>query len=290
MNATLTTTSPNTAQKKPESDGIITSSKPKYQAKRLNREEIFMRWYQTIKGANHFLVPPNYPGHEHKWIHLDAGLSICDVCGADHICFQGTCPTVQMEHSESVCSISGCVIVLSELQAEWAALERVQPPTHKKMADATNTKNKGMMMMVPIKKRGAPYSMCHTGPASTNSSGGSSTTMLKTANSRQHHVPASFSRHADIHDLVEIVVAEILNSQKTIRCMTEEASRDQTRKVTFLARMMRETISSTTTATTGNTGSLPQRPNMILLEARLSWQCRKCRALLPQVVSPLSLS
>jgi len=214
-----------------------------------SREEILKRLYRSVKGNNHFLVPPDYPGHDHKWVHLDAGLSICDLCGADHICFQGHCPTVQMEHSESVCSITGCIIVLSEMQAEWAASERVQPPTHITIeGSSAAAKKRSALIMKGLSCKG----------------------------------------HTDIHDLVEIVVTEILSSQKTIRCMAEEASRDHARKMTYLARIIRETLSAVvvvppcSTATTAAT-ALPQRPNMILFEAKLSWQCRKCRALLPQV-------
>ena len=64
-------------------------------------QRALVQLYTSVKGRN-FLVPPNYPGHDHAWVSLDAGLCICSVCGAEHVCFQGTCPVVQMEHSETV--------------------------------------------------------------------------------------------------------------------------------------------------------------------------------------------
>ena len=79
--------------------------------------------YVSVKGD--FLLPPEYDvGHTHKWITLDAGYCVCQLCGLDHVCFQGKCPVVSMEHSEEVCSISGCVILKTEMRPEWGAVER----------------------------------------------------------------------------------------------------------------------------------------------------------------------
>ena len=128
-----------------------------------------------------------------------------------------------MDHSESVCSISGCVISLSELKAEWGALDRTQQPL------------------------------------SSSSAKG---------NKRAHH--------ADIHDNVEVVVREILDSSKTLQCMKAETERDNSRKAAFLVRIIREFSAQS------NRDGQEERPNLIDMEAQLSWQCRKCRSLLSQ--------
>ena len=79
--------------------------------------------YVMIKGE--FLLPRDYIiGHVHKWCTLDADFCVCEICGCDHVCFQGECPVVSMEHSEQVCSISGCVILKTEMKPEWGAMER----------------------------------------------------------------------------------------------------------------------------------------------------------------------
>jgi hypothetical protein len=134
-----------------------------------------------------------------------------------------------MEQSELVCSISGCVIVLSELKAEWGALERVHAP-----------------------------------PAALSSK---KTPLQKTA-----------IRAGNIHDMVELVVREVLDSPKTARCLAEETVRDQARRHSCLARLVRELAH--------NTATRKERPNLLHLEAQLSWQCRKSRAL---VHAPASL-
>jgi len=174
-----------------------------------------MKLYKAIHGD--FLVPPNYPGHDHQWLSLDAGLNICTLCGADHVCFQGTCPMVQMDHSESICSISGCIIILSELRAEWSMSQRAQGDS----LDYVNPK------------------------------------------------------HPDVYDTVEVVVREILDSSKTARCMQEEIQRDETRRNGYLARIIRDIGI--------DQDALYQRPNMLVLEAKLAWQCRKFRRLLSKV-------
>ena len=182
--------------------------------------------YTAVKGD--FLLPPNYPGHEHKWVALDAGLNICECCGAEHICFKGHCPTVQMDHSETVCSISGCIILLSEMRTEWGALDRVHslPPP------------------VGATKKAQP-----------------------------HQIVRAAMRADTIHDVVEMVVRELLDSPKTARCFQEERNRDQTRKHACLAKLIRDMAHTL------------QRPNMLHLEAQLAWHCRKCRLAMP--ASPL---
>ena len=196
----------------------------------------YKQLYVAIKGD--FLVPPHYPGHEHTWVALDAGMSICTVCGAEHVCFQGHCPMVQMEHSERVCSITGCVIVLSELTAEWGALDRVHSP--------------------------APSALTKT------------------------HYPLSALR--DVHDTVEMVVQEILDSPKTLHCMAEERERDDARKLACLSKLIKEVTHHHDQHSHGASASSSEasvRPNMLDFEAKLSWQCRKCRAHLPQARIPI---
>lgn len=185
----------------------------------------FKKLYTDIEGE--FLLPPNYPGHEYKWVALDAGLSICELCGADHVCFRGQCPTVQMEQSELVCSISGCVIVLSELKAEWGALDRVHDDK------ASDTRGRQLLWRRPITKT---------------------------------------KKGDNIHDVVELVVRDILDSHKTAKCISEEASRDQARKMSCLAKIIREMANENMMM------RVRERPNMLVLEAKLFWHCRKCRA------------
>jgi hypothetical protein len=183
--------------------------------------QTFKALYASVKGD--FMLPPNYPGHEHDWEQLDAGLCLCKTCGAEHICFRGECPHIEMEHSEQVCSISGCVVLLSELRAEWGSLDRVHAPP----------------MQLPGLKRGQSLAM--------------------------------LSRRTNtIHDTVESVVRELLDSHKTARCLADEQTRDQARKHACLAKVIREMAHAG--------GYTPmQRPNMLHLEAKLSWLCRKCR-------------
>ena len=184
--------------------------------------QTFKSLYTSVKGD--FLLPPNYPGHEHEWVQLDAGLCICKACGAEHICFRGECTHIEMDHSEQVCAISGCVVLLSELRAEWGALDRVHtPPTQ-----PTGLK-KGQSLALLSRR--------------TNS----------------------------IHDTVEGVVREILDSPKTARCFLEEQTRDHARKHACLSKVIRDIAQ-------GDGSSPLQRPNMLHLEAKLAWQCRKCRS------------
>ena len=188
-------------------------------------EMALLQLYKTIHG--NFLVPPNYPGHDHVWVSLDAGLNICKICGTEHICFQGACKMIQMEHSESICAISGCVIILSELRSEWStAADSQQHHEDEPLPPSTMTMTK------------------------------------------KHSI-------SDVYDTVEMVVREILDSSKTARCMQEETLRDDARRSAYLARIIRDIAI--------DQEALNHRPNILDLEAKLAWQCRKFRRLLSKV-------
>ena len=250
--------------------------------------DCLMRQYKDLYVAikDEFLVPVNYQGHVHDWVQLDAGMCVCNLCGAEHICFRGDCPTVQMEQSEHVCSISGCVIVLSEMKAEWGALDRVHTPAghsslhhnHHTTLGGQSARARAAMhrqqQAMTVKKeepkaepnahlraQGDPMVLSHILPS--------------------FHSPLLMKRTSTIHDTVEMVVREILDSPKTARCLAEEAHRDQARQQSCLAKLIREL------AAAQHHGM--QRPNMLHLEAKLSWQCHKCRRILV-VASALSPS
>ena len=208
----------------------------------------FKKLYVALKGD--FIVPVDYPGHEHQWVMLDAGMCICKLCGADHICFQGHCPVVQMEHSESVCSITGCVIALSELKAEWGALDRVHNPSNKSTPRHGGGGSMRAIKHFHSKKNGL---------------------LTKPPHHHPYHCQLICSHQRDIHDTVETVVREILDSSKTTKCIAEEISRDQTRKAACLAKIIRDLANEHIIS------MVRTRPNMLELEAKLSWQCRKCR-------------
>lgn len=187
----------------------------------------YKRLYASIKGG--FVLPPDYPGHTHAWVALDAGLNICSLCGAEHICFQGTCQAVEMEHSEEVCSISGCVIRVSALKPEWNSVERVCSPS----ASTTPGLKKGQSLALIARR--------------TNT----------------------------IHDTVTSVVREILDSPKTAQCLAEEQERDHARRLACLAKVIREMGHE-------QEGGTLHRPNMLEMEAKISFQCRKCRVSAPR--------
>jgi rubrerythrin len=227
--------------------------------------------YTAVKGD--FLVPPHYAGHTHAWVQLDAGLCLCEVCGAEHMCFQGECPTVQMEQSELVCSISGCVIVLSELKAEWGALDRVHAPQLSAAGGRATTAASRKRALLEEdtksatgndakKKKGAEDRSAHLRPSvAASANGGPQSSSLPTA--------LHTRRTSSIHDTVETVVRELLDSPKTAQCLAEELTRDSARRHACLARLIRELIS--------NQHLCKERPNMLHLEAKLSWHCHKCR-------------
>ena len=75
--------------------------------------------------AHGFLLPRGYGGHAHRWVELDTGYCLCSLCGAEHVCFRGECPVEQTDSSEQVCTVTGCVVRVSELRPEWGALDRV---------------------------------------------------------------------------------------------------------------------------------------------------------------------
>lgn len=87
-----------------------------------------------------------------------------------------------------------------------------------------------------------------------------------------------------MYEFVEMVVREILDSPKTLKCREEEILRDKNRKMACLAKVMREMVTAaasscgTLSASSSSSSSLVYpRPNMIIIEAKLSWMCRKCR-------------
>lgn len=173
--------------------------------------------YEQIRGP--FLLPPNYPGHEHRWVELDMGYCVCSLCGHEHVCFRGECPVTESDACERVCTVTGCIVESSEMRAEWDAVERVAMYHPSSAGRATSTPS------------GEP--LCNKGVGGV-----------------------------DVADFVEMVVRELLNSAKTRQCEAEEAQRDHGRAVSALSRLLREA---------------GQAPNMVDVEARLSWLCRKSR-------------
>lgn len=79
--------------------------------------------YEQIRGA--FMLPPNYPGHAHRWVELDTGYCVCSLCGHEHVCFRGDCPVTESDACERVCTVTGCVVEHSEMRPEWDAVDRV---------------------------------------------------------------------------------------------------------------------------------------------------------------------
>lgn len=314
--------------------------------------------YVSIKGD--FLLPPEYSvGHAHKWITLDAGYCICQHCGLDHVCFQGNCPVVSMEHSEQVCSISGCVILKTEMRPEWGAVERTtgagkilsiggeddvskcystnsnsvynyydednmessskrrkNEQCYMKSTDEFDTfsskNNRSTDKNTQCSKRGRPslhpnskkrkfssfqdhepsgkrgrksaqterhplsgtkmkrrgrtqHPQSHQSFFTNNNSN-----MWRDPDVHQHNMKKVLKGNMEVHEFVEMVVRDILDSQKTLQCRGEEMSRDKTRKIACLAKIIRESSASEYFSTC-------QRPNMIEIEAKLSWLCRKFR-------------
>jgi hypothetical protein len=220
--------------------------------------------YIAIKGD--FLLPEYYTsGHEHIWCTLDADYCICQLCGWDHVCYKGHCPMVSMEHSEQICSISGCVILKTEMKPEWGIMERGAMMIEDELNCNINNNNNNKKKIDEVSKgrrgshRKSKFNIC-------SKKIGISKKIMKGS--------------MEVHEFVEIVVREILDSQKTMRCREDEIARDKTKKYACLAKIIREMsiINNDSTTTTKDTGvPLRKRPNMIDIEARLSWMCRKCR-------------
>lgn len=221
--------------------------------------------YVSLKGD--FLLPEHYSSsHQHDWLALDTGYCICTLCGLDHVCFQGHCPDVRMEHSERVCSISGCVILKTEMKPEWGAMERVGILGDQPQGSQKTRKGKAVSRKAP----GLWYTK------------------------------KVMKGNVEVHEFVDMVVREILDSPKTLRCRDEEMLRDRSRKMASLAKIFREMVTSN--HDDYYQSSLPQgmkeietmpplfyvathhptttphlcspRPNMLLVEAKLSWMCR----------------
>jgi len=103
-----------------------------------------------------------------------------------------------------------------------------------------------------------------------------------------HHPQKIMKGSMEVNEFVEIIVREILDSHKTLKCRDEEIVRDKTRKVACLAKILRETATtithnddrqqgsfiSTFVSAHCSTALVCQRPNMIDIEAKLSWMCR----------------
>jgi hypothetical protein len=66
----------------------------------------------------------------------------------------------------------------------------------------------------------------------------------------------------EIAEFVELVVSELLNSAKTHQCIAEEHARDYARRVSALSRLLKEA---------------GPYPNLVIIEAKLTWLCRKSR-------------
>jgi hypothetical protein len=77
-----------------------------------------------------------------------------------------------------------------------------------------------------------------------------------------------------IHDTVTSVVREILDSPKTAQCLAEERERDHARRLACLAKVIRDMAHED--------GGTLHRPNLLDLEAKISFQCRKCRVSAPR--------
>jgi hypothetical protein len=228
--------------------------------------------YVAIKG--NFLLPPNYTkGHEHKWVALDAGYCVCQLCGWDHVCFKGNCPLVSMEHSEQICSISGCVILKTEMKPEWGIMERGNIETTDRRFDAEESKK------IPASARPNRHHSNRNKKFMSRGDQSKKRRIMLAASAAL--LPANqkiMKGSMEVYEFVDLVVREILNSQKTLRCREEEMSRDKTRKIACLAKILREAFASMMTisysTTTPPVRLTYQRPNMIDIEAKLSWLCR----------------
>lgn len=89
----------------------------------------------------------------------------------------------------------------------------------------------------------------------------------------QHKMKKVLKGSMEVYEFVEMVVRDIMDSQKTLQCREEEMARDKTRKIACLAKIMRENLFSCSEYHEFHL----QRPNLIDMEAKLSWLCRKCR-------------
>jgi hypothetical protein len=250
--------------------------------------------YIAIKGD--FLLPEEYTlGHKHLWVALDAGYCVCQLCGLDHVCFQGKCPEVRMLHSERICSISGCVILMTEMKPEWGAMDRVTMMNMEEGNEDGPPSSRGQRRKFPrhhFKKSRCPSSLS------------------KKSDPRREVVlwnPKKVIKgNMEVYDFVEMVVREILDSPKTLKCREEEMQRDRSRKMASLAKVLREMVNnhhddypSTHEGLDNKAKSMAEkvppffvssqcgvtmlslcpRPNLLLVEARLSWMCRSSRDL-----------
>jgi hypothetical protein len=234
--------------------------------------------FVSIKGD--FLLPEHYTqGHQHDWVMLDAGFCICQMCGLDHVCFQGLCPVVSMEHSEQICSISGCIILKTEMKPEWGAMDRVALMEegdifrlHNQQNQQNGSRRKSQSTGKKLKeerRKSSPYQQ-RMNQQKLFLQGSSSFPTKKV-----------MKGNMEMYEFVEMVVREILDSPKTIKCREEEILRDKNRKMACLAKVLREMVTTVSSSSSGcdtaDSSLLYPRPNMIVIEAKLSWMCRKCR-------------
>ena len=182
--------------------------------------------YISIKGD--FLLPKEYHniGHEHQWVVLDADFCICQLCGWDHVCFKGNCPEVRMKHSEHVCSISGCVVLLSEMKPEWGAAyagDNIIGDNDLMVECCTSSgsNNSGKKMKTNScsdlgkKKRGMLLTNTRKKMMRRSFASSAATAM---PDASWHHPHKIMKGSMEVHEFVEIIVREILDSQKTLKC------------------------------------------------------------------------
>jgi hypothetical protein len=165
-------------------------------------DQAYMRMvYEIIsnKGCG-FLLPVSFQGCKHEWKQLDSGYCVCEWCGKEHNCYRGDCPEITGNHSERVCSITGCVIVEGELMAERSSNERT-----------------GMCANVEhLNSR------------------------LLTSMGTQNKVLALFGGGSKLRETVESTVREILASDKTEQCMVQERKRYDTKLSALFSKALRE--------------------------------------------------
>ena len=82
----------------------------------------------------------------------------------------------------------------------------------------------------------------------------------------------------ELVEFVDMVVREILDSSKTQACLDEERQRDHSRRVSSLAKILREEAHHLMMSSVTPTTTTRSHVNLVEVEAKLAWTCRKCRA------------
>lgn len=184
--------------------------------------------YVALHGQ--FVLPMGYEGHTHTFKPLAAGVQLCTLCGAEHICFRGNCPEVESDEGGLVCTITGCVTTQYKLCPER--------DVHMRTSEVSTTSNR----LTSRRNR----------PASRNGNA-----------SYVHRIQAD-----QLHNTVTRVVHELLNSETTHKCMTEEVHRANAKIGVVLGRILRELNSNL---------AADARIDLIKVETTLAYTFRRLR-------------